>query len=94
MTKQILLDNIKKAGSYSSRDTADHALRSVIKAISNALIANDDVSIQGFGSFKSVTQAAKSGTVPGTTKKYQTVAKQVPRFVASSVLKQKLANGK
>lgn len=91
MNKAQFVELVQKHGDYSSKAAADTAINAITAAITEALSAKEDVALVGFGTFKTATQAAKEGKVPGTDKTYSKPATTVAKFVASSVLKEKVA---
>ncbi len=48
--------------------------------ISSALLAGDEVSLHGFGTFRTVTRAARTAIKPGTTEKVAVPEKTVAKF--------------
>lgn len=91
MNKAQFVELVQKHGEYSSKTAADTAINAITAAITEALSAKEDVALAGFGTFKTATQAAKEGKVPGTDKTYSKPATTVAKFAASSVLKDKVA---
>ena len=91
MNKAQFVELVQKHGEYNTKAAADAAIDAVTAAITEALCAKEDVALPGFGSFKTATQAAKEGKVPGTDKTYSKPATTVAKFAASSVLKEKVA---
>lgn len=91
MNKAQFVELVQKHGEYASKAAADAAIDAVTAAITEALSNKEDVALPGFGSFKTATQAAKEGKVPGTDKTYSKPATTVAKFAASSVLKDKVA---
>jgi DNA-binding protein HU-beta len=91
MNKAQFVELVQKHGGYSSKVAADTAIDAVSAAITEALSQKEDVTLAGFGTFKTTIQAAKEGKVPGTDKTYSKPATTVAKFAASSVLKEKVA---
>lgn len=56
-------------------------------AIVQAVKKGDGFTLQGFGSFKSATRAARAGRNPFTGEAVKIPAKKVPKFVAGSAFK-------
>ena len=81
MNKAQFVDLVQKCGDYSTKTAA----------ITEALSNKEDVQLVGFGTFKTATQAAKEGKVPGTDKTYSKPATTVAKFAAASTLKDKVA---
>lgn len=91
MNKAQFVELVQKHGAYSSKAAADAAIDAVTAAITEALANKEDIALAGFGSFKTATQAAKEGKVPGTDKTYSKPATTIAKFSPSSVLKEKVA---
>lgn len=58
-----------------------------IKAIQDAVIAGEKVSITGFGVFETVKRAARKGRNPQTSEEIIIPASKSPKFKASSAFK-------
>ena len=58
----------------------------MIASISEALIANDKVSLIGFGTFSVAEKAARTGINPATKAKIEIPARKVVKFKAGSEL--------
>ena len=58
------------------------------------LAKKESIELVGFGKFETVLQKGKEGTVPGTTKKYKTQNKYVPKFKAGKGLKDAVSAAK
>ena len=69
-------------------------LEASIDTIIKAVAKGDKVEFVGFGSFTKKLQKGRSGTVPGSTKKYSTKDKNVPSFKAGKAFKERVAKGK
>jgi len=93
MNKPEFVQLVKQLGGYSTNDEATLAIDTIQKAISKTLVKGDEISLQSFGKFSTKLIKGKSGVVPGTTKTYTTQDKMAPKFTASSVLKEAVANG-
>lgn len=66
---------------------ANAVLDTVIEAIQNAVKKGDVVQLVGFGSFKPVKRAARTGKNPATGAVLKIPAPTVPRFVAGAKFK-------
>ncbi len=91
MNKAQFVELVQKCGNYTTKTAADSAITAVTAAITEALSNKEDVQLVGFGTFKTVLQAAKEGKVPGTDKTYSKPATTVPKFAAGATLKDKVA---
>jgi len=69
---------------------ASRMLDLVLNSISTALAKGEDVTIKGFGTFKVVELAERTGRNPQTGEKIQIPAKKVVRFKAGSALAEKV----
>ncbi|MGJ7523837.1 HU family DNA-binding protein [Variovorax sp. LT1P1] len=63
----------------------------ILETITSAVIASvkkgDPVQIVGFGTFKQVARAARSGLNPATGEKIKVAATKVPKFIAGTAFK-------
>lgn len=94
MNKAQFIELVQKNGNYKTKADAVNAIQAFTESVTEALVAKDDVSLVGFGSFVATLQKGKSGKVPGTDKTYTTQDKMVPKFKAGKGLKDRIAAGK
>jgi DNA-binding protein HU-beta len=94
MNKAQFVELVQKHGDYKTKADAEAAIKAFTDAVTDALVAKEDVTLVGFGSFSSALQKGKSGTVPGTDKSYTTKDKMVPKFKAGKGLKDRVSAGK
>ena len=94
MNKAQFVELVQKHGDYKTKAEAEAAIKAFTEAVTDALVAKEDVTLVGFGSFSSSLQKGKSGTVPGTDKSYTTKDKMVPKFKAGKGLKDRISAGK
>ena len=94
MNKAQFVELVQKCGDYKTKVEAENAIKAFTEAVTEALVAKENVSLVGFGSFESALQKGKSGKVPGTSKTYTTQDKMVPKFKAGKGLKDRIAAGK
>ncbi len=88
MSNKILIDSIADKFDISKVQAKD-ILDFTFSEITGGLKSGTEFQINGFGKFSTATQAAKSGTMNG--KAWTSPAKQVPKFKASTTLKDALA---
>jgi len=69
-----------------SKDAADKALNSMLKAITNIVASGEKVSLIGFGTFSVNERAARQGRNPQTGKTMQIPSKKVVKFKAGKKL--------
>lgn len=86
MNKSEIISNAAKVTGYNKKDVAA-AYEAIVKTITDALIAGDEVSIAGFGKFKVNERAAREGRNPSTGEIMQIPATKTPSFKASLTLK-------
>ncbi|MDD4969832.1 MAG: HU family DNA-binding protein [Paludibacter sp.] len=94
MNKAQFVELVQKSGGYKTKVEAETAIKAFTDAVTEALVAKEEVSLVGFGSFKAVPQAAKSGSVPGKPgQTYSKPATTIPKFSAGKGLKDSVASG-
>jgi DNA-binding protein HU-beta len=81
MNKSELI-NVIAAKTELSKAKSAKALDALLDVIVETVARRDDVSIVGFGSFKSAARAAREGKNPRTGEKIRIPATTVPRFSA------------
>ncbi len=94
MNKAQFVELVQKSGGYKTKVEAETAIKAFTEAVTEALVAKEEVSLVGFGSFSSSLQKGKSGKVPGTNKTYSTADKMVPKFKPGKSLKDSVEAGK
>ncbi len=77
-----------------SNAAAERIVNIVFNTVKHALEKGEIVDIAGFGKFSTKLQKSKTGTIPGTKKKYTTQDKMVPAFKFGKAVKDAVANGK
>ena len=91
MTKQELIKSTKEIVSQelegvTVKDTGIF-VEATIKAIQDALVAGEKVSLVGFGSFEVVERAARTGRNPQTGAEMPIPASKAPKFKAGKAFK-------
>lgn len=86
MNKSELIDAIAESADLS-KASAGRALDAAVDAITNALKADDTVSLVGFGTFSVKERAARTGRNPQTGDPIQIAAAKIPSFKAGKALK-------
>ncbi|MDR3221657.1 MAG: HU family DNA-binding protein [Candidatus Accumulibacter sp.] len=86
MNKSELIDAIA-AKADLSKVASSKALDAVLDTIVQAVAKDDNVSLVGFGSFKSAARAAREGKNPKTGEKIKIAATTVPKFSAGATFK-------
>ncbi|QQD19892.1 HU family DNA-binding protein [Spongiibacter nanhainus] len=86
MNKSELIDAIAESADLS-KASAGRALDAAVDAITNALKADDTVSLVGFGTFSVKERAARTGRNPQTGEPIEIAAAKIPSFKAGKALK-------
>jgi len=86
MNKTELVAKVAELTNLTKKD-AGKAVEATIEAISQALAANDNVQIIGFGSFEVRERAARKGRNPQTGVEIDIPASKVPAFKPGKALK-------
>ncbi len=89
MNKTQLIQKIAENGNMTKKD-AEIALKAVIDAISDAVVAGEKVQVSGFGSFDIKTRDARMGRNPKTGEAVEIAASKRVSFTAAQVLKDKI----
>jgi DNA-binding protein HU-beta len=93
MNKSELVEvTAKEAG--LSKATAEKALSATIAAIVKSVSKGDNVTLVGFGTFKSAKRAARTGKNPKTGASIKIAATTVARFSAGAAFKAAVAGKK
>lgn len=86
MTKTELVSAIAEQAGLSKSD-AEKSLKAFIDTVTNALKADDKISLVGFGTFSVGERAARVGKNPQTGEQIKIAAAKVPKFKAGKALK-------
>lgn len=86
MNKTELIKAIATKAELNNKDAAA-ALDATISSITEALKADDKVSLLGFGTFEVRTRAARTGRNPATGETIQIAESKVPAFKPGKALK-------
>ena len=86
MNKQDLIKDIAERGEFTKAD-AESALKAVQGAIAAALVNGDKITLPGFGTFKVVESAARTGRNPKTGEPVEIPAKRKVKFNPTQALK-------
>ncbi len=93
MNKTDLIDSVASATGLT-KTAASAAVDAFISAISESLKNGDNVTLVGFGTFKTTDRAERAGRNPQTGAEIKIPAKRVPSFVAGKTLKEEVNAGK
>ena len=87
MNKPDLIKDIAERGEFTKAD-AEAALKAVQGAIIAVLVNGDKITLPGFGTFKVVETAARTGRNPKTGESVQVAAKRKVQFKPNAQLKE------
>jgi DNA-binding protein HU-beta len=93
MNKSELIEAVAKDADLSKAD-AEKALNAVIASVVKAVAKGDTVTLVGFGTFKSVKRAARTGRNPATGAALKIAASTSPKFTAGATFKTAVAGKK
>jgi DNA-binding protein HU-beta len=93
MNKSELIEAIAKSAELTKAD-AERALNATIEAVVKAVAKGDTVTLVGFGTFKSVKRAARTGRNPATGAALKIAASTSPKFTAGATFKAAVAGKK
>ena len=89
MNKTELIAKVAETASISKKDAAA-AVSATFDAITAALVADEKVSLIGFGTFEAKERAARKGHNPATGAEIEISASKAPVFKAGKALKDAL----
>ncbi|MGL5733179.1 MAG: HU family DNA-binding protein [Metamycoplasmataceae bacterium] len=86
MNKKELVQELASITELSQKDV-ELTINSFVTVVINQLKKGDQIAIAGFGTFKKVDKAARSGINPSTGAKISIAAKSVPKFTPAKPFK-------
>ena len=90
MNKAEFIDALSAKANLTKKD-AKVALESVLEVITETLAKKEQITFVGFGTFSTTERAARTATVPGTTKTVEVPATTAIKFKAGKALKESVA---
>ena len=90
MNKVEFIDALSTKANLTKKD-AKVALESVLEVITETLTKKEQIAFVGFGTFSTTERAARTATVPGTTKTVEVPATTAVKFKAGKALKESVA---
>ncbi|MEW6292851.1 MAG: HU family DNA-binding protein [Pseudomonadota bacterium] len=93
MNKSELIEAVAKSADLSKADV-EKALNAVIATVVKAVAKGDSVTLVGFGTFKPVKRAARTGRNPATGAALKIAASTAPKFTAGATFKAAVAGKK
>lgn len=88
MTKENLVLAVLKIAKLATKKQAKIAVGTVFETITKALKRGEEVAVAGFGTFRVVKSASRTGVNPRTGAKIQIPASRKPKFRAGKALKE------
>lgn len=87
MTKESIVEAVLKAVKLDTKKQAQEVVDAVFETITKSLSRGEEVTVTGFGTFRAVKVAARSGRNPKTGEQIQIPASIKPKFKAGKALK-------
>jgi len=89
VNKAELVNEVSGEVGLSKRET-QKVVDAIIGTIGDTLAAGEKVTLVGFGTFRVRSRKARRGVNPQTRQSIQIPAKEVPKFTAGRVLREKV----
>lgn len=93
MNKSELIEALAKEADIS-KVAAGKSIDALVAIITTAVAKGDDVALIGFGTFKAVKRAARTGKNPRTGEALKIAATTLPKFAAGATFKAAVAGKK
>ena len=93
MNKSELIEALAKQADIS-KVAAGKSIDALVAIITTTLAKGDDVALVGFGTFKAVKRAARTGKNPRTGESLKIAATTLPKFSAGATFKAAVAGKK
>ena len=87
MTRSDLVEELAARFGHITHRDAEHAVKTILDAVSEALVRGNRIEIRGFGSFALHHRAPRLGRNPKTGKAVDVAAKAVPHFKPGKALR-------
>lgn len=84
----------KCSGDIQTKAAAARIVDTMLDTITETVVSGDEVSIAGFGTFKTIAKAARTGRNPQTGKSIKIPATKVPKFKAGKSFKDAVKTSK
>ncbi|MBI4992340.1 MAG: HU family DNA-binding protein [Candidatus Harrisonbacteria bacterium] len=88
MTKEGLIEVVMKVANCETKKQAQIATDAVFAVITKSLSRGEEVTVTGFGTFRTAKAAARTGRNPKTGETLQIPASVRPKFRAGKALKE------
>lgn len=90
MNKVKFIDALSQKTNTTKKE-AKATIEAVLEVITETLTKKESISFVGFGTFSTSARAARTATVPGTTKTVEVPATTAIKFKAGKALKESVA---
>lgn len=87
MTKAGIVEQIKDKAGLNTKVQAEKVLDTIVESAREALLGGDNAILTGFGSFKVVQRAARTGRNPGTGEMIRIPACKVVKYTMGKRIK-------
>ena len=87
MTRSDLVEELAARFGHITHRDAEHAVKTILDAVSEALVRGNRIEIRGFGSFALHHREPRLGRNPKTGKAVDVAAKAVPHFKPGKALR-------
>ena len=88
MTRSDLVEELAARFSQLTHRDAEHAVKTLLDAVGDALVRGNRIEIRGFGSFSVNHRAPRMGRNPRSGEAVAIPVKRVPHFKAGKVLRE------
>ena len=88
MTKAELIAKIAEKAGFEHKSDAEKALSATFEVLREALVAGDTVTLNGFGTFKTIDRAERKCRNPRTKQEMVVPACKVAKFTPAKQLKE------
>ncbi|MEO7241991.1 MAG: integration host factor subunit beta [Variovorax sp.] len=91
MTRSDLVEELAARFAQLTHRDADHAVKTILDAMSDALVRGHRIEIRGFGSFSMSRRPPRIGRNPRSGERVQVPEKRVPHFKPGKALRAAVA---
>ena len=91
MTRSDLVEELAARFAQLTHRDADHAVKTILDAMSDALVRGHRIEIRGFGSFSMSRRPPRVGRNPRSGERVQVPEKRVPHFKPGKALRAAVA---
>ena len=93
MTRSDLVEELANRFSQLTHRDAEHAVKTILDAVSDALVRGHRIEIRGFGSFSLHYREPRRGRNPKTGDAVELTGKYVPHFKPGKELRERVNQG-